>query len=307
VTALLTASRLRAERVCPRLHWIQYELGYRPAVAAHALAFGTLVHSALEAWWRAYGTPAALNDGLAVIQAAKDVDPFDLARAREMLRGYDARWQGAPYKVIAVEQQFETSLVNPLNGIAHDAFRLAGKIDAIVRDEQGRYLVVEHKTSGEDISPGSEYYRRLRLDSQISVYVAGARALGFDVTGCIYDVLGKPKLKPLKANTKRAADETPDEHAVRVAADIAENPSDYYQRAEIVRLEEEMTEAMLDVWQTAERIQLAERAQRAPKNPDSCVRFGRLCEFWAVCSGEASLCDNPAFKKTVAHPELEAA
>jgi hypothetical protein len=39
-------------------------------------------------------------------------------------------------------------------------------------------LVVEHKTSSEDVTPGSFYWSRLRMDGQVSVYFDGARALG---------------------------------------------------------------------------------------------------------------------------------
>ena len=50
-----------------------------------------------------------------------------------------------------------------------------------------------------DATPGSEYWRRLRIDGQISMYYEGASVLGHDVAGCIYDVIVRPTLRPYKA------------------------------------------------------------------------------------------------------------
>ena len=49
---VLTNSQMRTFRRCGREHELSYELGYRPAVEADALRFGTLVHLGLESWWR---------------------------------------------------------------------------------------------------------------------------------------------------------------------------------------------------------------------------------------------------------------
>jgi hypothetical protein len=314
--ALLTSSRLRSARACQRLHHIEYTLGYRPAVDADTLRFGTLIHKALEAWW------AAPNNRLEAAFAAiapNESDPFDRVRAEELMRGYDARWGSEPYQLVAVEAEFKTELVNPSTKRPSQTWQLGGKVDGIVVDERGRKLLMEHKTASGDISPGSEYWRRLKMDLQLSVYFAGAAALGHDVEACVYDVIGKPGQKPLKATPaetrkykkdgtlyagQRDTDETPEEFRVRYREAIAENPNAYYQRGEVVRLESEMADAMFDVWQTAQQIRESELAGRAPRNPDACIRFGRTCPYFDVCSGEASLDDPTRFKKSAQNPEL---
>jgi hypothetical protein len=59
----------------------------------------------------------------------------------------------------------------------------------------GDLLVVEHKTAGSDIEPGSRYWTRLTLDTQISNYVEGVRALGYgEPAGVLYDVIRKLSL-----------------------------------------------------------------------------------------------------------------
>lgn len=304
--ALLTSTRARAARACPRLHHIEYNLGYRPRDAASALRFGSLVHLGLEAWWKAPNN--RLDSALHVMRQQKDVDSFEMVRAEEMMRGYDARWlaEADKYEAIAVEAKFETELRNPFTSRVSQNWRLAGKVDAIVRlKEDGRVFLVEHKTASGDVSPGSEYWKRLRMDGQISIYFEGGRALGHDISGCIYDVLGKPLQRPYEVNSKRKVAETPEEFRVRINEAIAEDPAKYFQRGEVVRLEEEMQEAMFDLWQLAQQIRESELAKRAPRNPDACVRYGRTCPYFAVCAGEASLDDPLLFKKLeVSHPEL---
>lgn len=303
--AILTASRLGAARACQRLHHYRYELGYRPLEDAHALRFGQLVHRGLEAWWTAEAGER-LEAAHALLRG-EEADPFERVRAEELLRGYDVRWGGEAYELLAAEVPFEAALRNPLTGHVSRTWRLAGKVDAVVRDvRDGRVLLVEHKTSSEDISPGSLYWRRLRLDGQVSVYYEGAAALGYDVQGCIYDVLGKPQLRPYKPSKQRPAAETPEEFRARVNEELASNPLRYYERAEVVRLESEMTEALWDVWQLAQQIREAQLAERAPRNPDACMRWGRVCPYFDVCTGAADLTDESRFARSDnVHPELQ--
>ncbi len=186
-------------------------------------------------------------------------------------------------------------------------------------------FVVEHKTSSEDIGLGSRYWTKLTLDAQVSNYLVGARALGFEPDGVLYDVLRKPGLEPRLATpisdrkytkptksdpvprlyaNQRDRDETPEEYRDRILADIADRPDYYYQRGVVVRLEEEERDAAFDTWQTAEQIRLNRNAGRWPRNVDACSQFGRMCEYWPVCSGEASIDDQIRFVSGETHPEL---
>lgn len=318
---ILTNSRTKAARACQRLHHIEYVLGFRPVVEAEVLRFGTLMHRALEAWWLA-DEGRRLIDALAAL-ADGETDPFDLARAQVLITAYDTRWgpEMGNYLVLSVEAKFLRDLRNPATGRPSQTFALSGRIDVIVKDlRDGRVLVVEHKTSAEDISPGSEYWRKLRIDSQVSTYFDGAASLGHEVAGCLYDVIGKPALRPLKATpeesrkytkqgalyaNQRATDETPDEYRQRLAEAVQEDLGRYLQRGEVSRLESEMDEARYDIWQTAQQIIEAKRNNRAPRNPDACSRWGRTCPYFDVCTGAASLEDPALFKKKPSlHPEL---
>lgn len=202
--------------------------------------------------------------------------------------------------------------------------------------------IIEHKSTSEDITVGSDYWKRLRLDPQISNYFVGARSLGFEPEECLYDVVRKPGIRPsnvplvdgdgvkivLDANGERVRTkdgkkfretgdtaqgyvlqtrlETADEYRLRLREDIAMNPARYYARGQIVRLEEDEKDAGFDVWQTAREIREAELTNRWPRNPDACLRYGRTCDFFAVCTREGRLDDATHFrKKEGKHSELE--
>jgi hypothetical protein len=322
VTVLLpiSNSEKRCFQACPRKHYIRYGLRIRPLRASDPLRFGSLLHLGLEAWWRAAMAGSdRLGAGLAALRAG-GAEPLELVKAEVLLFEYDARWNDELLEVLAVEVTFQTAIVNPETGAASRTYYLTGKIDAVVRMLDGLVYICEHKTTSEIIDGGSDYWKRLRLDSQISDYFVGARALGYDVAGCLYDVIGKPKLQRLEATpaasrkhtkdgrlyaSQRAEDETLDEFRARLVAHIAEKPERYFQRAAVVRLAEDERDAAYDTWMTAKSIHDAARTGRHPRNPDACSRWGDVCEYFAVCTREADLDDPTRFRLAPrAHEEL---
>lgn len=277
---LLTASRLKDARACARLDSIKYVLGYRPVASdSEALALGTLVHAGLEAWWKHLdGEPLAV--AIEAIRAAQ-AEPYAKARAEAMLAGYHVKWLDVSrgYEVVAVEQEFRAPLINPATGAASRTYQLAGKIDAVVRErDTDRVLLVEHKTSSEDIGSGSFYWRRLRMDGQVSLYFAGARALGYDPAGCLYDIIAKPRQRPYQANSKRAQPESADEFRDRLCDAIAATPDAYYMRGEVARDSADLADAAADRWMIAESLRDNLARGRHPRNPDACARYGRTCD-----------------------------
>ena len=177
-------------------------------------------------------------------------------------------------------------------------------------------LVVEHKTTSSDITPGSTYWRKLTLDTQVSQYLGATEG----VEGMLYDVIRKPGIKPFKATpeadrkytkagtlyaAQRERDETPEEFSVRLRADISEGPNKYYARGIIVRLPSERTEAARDTWLVAGSIRESMRLDAWPRNPGSCDAYGRTCDYWAVCAGETTIQDDTRFRTAeTPHEEL---
>lgn len=329
--ALITTSRMKTFRACQRLHYYEYILGYRAVAAREAAEFGTVFHAGLETWWTAHGIGApaeALDRAVAAMVRSRQehedgIDETAWTKAELLMRAYDVRWSAEmeQYEVIGVEQEFATALINPKTGKACRGLRVGGKLDVLVRRRSnGLIWYPEHKTTSADLSPGSPYWERLRMDTQVSMYHDGASSFGYPVAGCIYDVISKPDIRPLKATpvekrkytkdgrlyaNQREFDETPEEFKVRLAEKIAEAPEVYFGRAEILRLDLEIEAARQDTYETALAIRESIRTGRAPRNGDACHRFGSVCGFYDVCIGAASLDDETRFKKLESvHPEL---
>ena len=323
---LITISRLRAYRSCPRKEHYRYALCVKPLTTAEIIRFGTLFHDGKEAWRIARmegGDP--LDRALTTIherwQADEQADEFELARVELAMIGYHHRYVDEPFKVLAVEAEFSMPLINPHTGRASRTWRQAGKIDAIVQDlRDGRIYAEETKTTGADITAGSPYWERLRIDGQISLYIDGARSLGFEAEGCLYDVIKRPAQRQLQATpedkrkyrkdgglyaSQRAEDETPAEFRARVAEAIAADPEGYYVRGTVVRMGDELEAARRNVWLYARMIHDTRDHAAELFNPGACMQFGSPCSYWPVCSGEASLEDRSRY--TVAdspHTEL---
>jgi hypothetical protein len=337
---LITASRLRKFRACQRAHHLSYNERIRPVQQGEARRFGTLWHDGQDGYWRAQrdGAGNSLAAGIAAMRGGLqrsdgELDEWDLIKAEELLAGYDLRWESSDIEVLEVEVEFNAPLVNPETGSASRTYRLGGKIDAIVREtSSGDVYVVERKTSTEDISPGSAYWSRLRIDAQISTYQDGAVSLGYPVVGALYDVVVRLRHRPhlatpepdrkyttkpsrLKDGTIRPAgslhanqrerDETAEEFRMRVRDAIANAPDRFYARGTVVRLDTEMEDHRYDVWFTAKHMREVERTGRHVRNPASCMLWGRPCSYWPICTGEASADDESRYRRDgTSHPEL---
>jgi hypothetical protein len=340
---LLTASSVRAYRSCPRLYFFKYERCIIPLRTEGPRRFGSLFHEGLDGWWSHYhdGIDARLNEALAKMETFRErnqVDDFDVVRAEELLYGYEARWFDEPVDVVlGVEHKFTTALRNPATGKSSPYWCRAGKTDAEVVIGDRKYII-EHKTTTEDISGGSDYWLRLRMDNQVSLYLDAREA-----DGILYDVIRKPGIQPYKATpaekrqytqekkcpkktcggsrcedcggtgvipsrlyqNQREADETLDEFRARYRAQLAEDPDKWYARAEVVRTIEELRESRYDQWQTAQQIRQSRRDGCWPRNPDACKQYNRPCDYFEVCTGMAELEDPHRFQLIVKHPELE--
>jgi len=303
-----------------RQHYYRYELGLRSRRDARALRMGAAVHLGLERWSQGVPSDEAIREAvLGYDDCPHWADPHDWAVEREivanLLAGYVWRYQDDPLEYIEVERAWRMPLRNPRTRRQSRTYELAGKRDGIVRLADGRPLVLERKTTSEDIGSGSDYWLRLRCDPQISLYLLSARHDGHDAGGVLYDVLRKPSIRPrripvtdddslkmviddetgervLNANGKprqsagpgmtlATRTETAEEYGARLLADIEERPDFYFQRREVPRLEDDLEEFRLECWQQAKLL-------------ISCRRWGRwfrnvsrntcpFCEYSSLC------------------------
>ena len=303
MTRELTNSMRNKFASCHRAFKFCYEDLKRPIKTSDALNFGTAMHSMLEGYW----------NGKVPMLPAMD-DPYQEMTLLALFEGYQKRWLESDrktYETIGTEMRFDAPLMNPETGGVSKTFHLSGKIDALAKEKTtGKVVIVEHKTTGQDIGPGSDYWRKLPIDGQVSGYYCGAEALGHQASTCLYDVIRKPTIKPYKATPEdkrkynkdgslskacREFDETPDEWYERLTADIAIRPDYYYARIEISRSDNDLLEYLFDMWAVSREIADAQRMNRWSRNPQSCSVFG-TCEYFGVCTGEQDIDDVTLFR-----------
>ena len=308
----LTNSARNKFAACHRAYQLFYVQGKRPVVPSDALGFGTAMHALLEGVWGGSSSRAKWDgDGGPSFNTG---DPYRDMTLKALYEGYLDRWErddDERFEKVAAEVYFEAPLMNPETGGISKTWVLAGKIDAIAREKaSGKLYIIEHKTTSQDIGPGSDYWRRLAIDGQVSGYYVGAQANGYDVENCLYDVIRKPTIKPYKATpedkrkynkdgslskTCREFDETPEEWYHRLELDIIQRPDYYYARVEVARSADDLTDYLFDMWAVGREIADAQRLGRFSRNPQNCQSYGK-CEFFDVCSGCADIDDVTLFR-----------
>jgi hypothetical protein len=198
----LTHSRMQSFKTCRRRSFYAYEHGIRSVLDGRALRMGSAFHTGVEALTKTGGDLAtAVQDVRTYYQnSPEEFDDYAWAIEREtvirLICGYQWRWSVDDITYEAVELPFELPLRNPETNRTTKDFKLAGKIDAIIRFADGRLAVKETKLLGDPIDAESNLWRRLRIDEQISLYVVAARKLGYPVESVYYDVARKPTIQP---------------------------------------------------------------------------------------------------------------
>jgi len=128
-----------------------------------------------------------------------------------VLTGYRWYYEDQPEEVVTREQRFELSLINPKTGRALPGVKLVGMIDKVV-SLGDRFAIKEHKSTSSSVSPESDYWGHLNLDTQTKLYLYAARRLQRDglltpwgikethplINTILYDVFHKPGISPKK-------------------------------------------------------------------------------------------------------------
>lgn len=341
---LLTHSRQSCFKLCRKKHYYSYELGLRKETSGRALRMGSAFHDGIEQLGNGHDIGSACD--AVRHHYALCPDQFDQLEwyyeqetVLRLVCGYDWRWKDQPMEYLAVELPFEIPLRNPKTGKSTPNFNIAGKIDAIVKLEDGRLAVKETKLFGEPIEPDADMWQLLRMDQQISLYIHAARELSYQCDTVLYDVARKPGIKPelvpildqlgvkivLDANGNRVktakglwrttastADgyvvqtrpSTTEEWGEKLTADIAERPTYYFSRVEIPRLDQDVQECLSELWDVQLAIREAQKtgAWYRTVNKNTC----KFCEYFDLCSKGCDPSAVPSGFRLIAdkHPEL---
>ena len=277
------------------------------------LHFGSLIHECLQTWHQRcdLAEVLALIDRLCPNRLQDENQHRDWHLATSMMNAYAARYTVEEFEIVALEKNFEGSIVNPATRAASRSFVLAGKVDGIVRIGRD-YFVLEHKTASQI---DGDYLEKLWTDFQITIYAYYVeQAMGIPITGILYNVLVKAKLQQSKGETeaeyqerraellaksktgkssaKRRMPETDEEFQERLAEKYADPTMLHREmlylsrdRFDILRSELwELTQAFLD----------ARRRGVFYQNTAFCFNYQRPCPYFALCrsNGNPNLIEN---------------
>jgi hypothetical protein len=303
----LSQSLARDFLACPTLAYYAHVLRRRLSSVDDSRQSGTVIHEALAAYYGAIRESHTVDT--AIGRASRAIERSALSRyraaeAQALVIGYGARYRADEIEVLDIERAFSVEVGGEI---------WQGRIDLIARSRRnGHVYVWEHKTTEEDTSPGSRYWQRLDLDYQIPLYLIGARSLGYDPVGVVYNVLARGVCRPAMATPRdkqrrkldgnlyanqRADDESVDSFVARVALDIGNRHERYYARQVIARTEAEYAAAQSDLISVARLIRAAEREDAWPHNGAACQRFGRACDYLPVCSRQDTIDSYPIKQK----------
>jgi hypothetical protein len=275
----------------------------------------------------------ALDNALTAINASVGTTPDErtaliAAKCRGLMRGYDARWRDVAWETVSVEEEFHLPIINPETGRPSRSFTQAGKYDGIIRyRESGKTYLLEHKTTSEDLSDvNSPYMRQLAVNGQVNHYMTASWQSGLKLDGTIYDCIRKPAIRPRKItvaeqkvlatwgtyygvqvpdSARTATEETPDLYEIRLGQDCIDNPSKYFQRRTIPRLDHDLLNYAEQLWFVAESIRWTQKDEkRAFKNTGACISYSTPCEYLGICSGSESLEDDKWETVASVNPEL---
>jgi hypothetical protein len=310
VTTYSMWNQFRNCRKAAELRYLQHLV---PIVRDRNLHFGSLIHEGLELWHRQRDLALVLDliDRRCAGRAQDEDQRRDWHLATAMMRAYASRYATEEFEVVALEQVFEGPIVNPATGAASRSFRLAGKVDGIVRIGQ-EYFILEHKTASQI---DSDYLERLWTDFQITLYAHYVeQMMGIPVTGILYNVLVKARLQQSKGETEEEFDarrvellaksktgrttarrrepESDEEFQRRLAEKYADPAMFHRERLYLSR--DRFNVLRSELWELTQAFLDARRRGVFYQNTSFCFNYQRPCPYFALCrsNGNPNVIEN---------------
>ncbi len=245
----VSATFIKAKNKCDYLCYLKYLLGLRTNIDTDPLRYGNRWHKCQEILGRSPGVcttcaQKAANDpecpfcggtgfipedrmALVVqylnsyydqVPDTKDMTEWLVERAKLMygMSAYEWYYSNDEYETLATELEFKLPVINPRTGRTLPNCKLVGKIDKLVRNQNGVVMIMEHKTTSKSLDSDSTFWGNLRLNTQISMYIYAAQQMqlagdlemyGLKETDpliqeCVFDGLRKPSIAPKKLSQK---------------------------------------------------------------------------------------------------------
>jgi hypothetical protein len=311
---LLTQSKYRGWRGCPRFFYHRHEQRLSPRLEREGRRRGTIFGSAIFAVQQAEENgrlieieETGLSHRFAVWQVIDEtVESFysdfhpssqdeqdelalEAVKVSVMARAYLGRY-GIDRRREVV---FEMPLLNPVTGRQSRTFRRAGKIDGVVPLGNNHALVIEDKFVGQIQKAMID---RLVLDQQIAEYVDALAQRGWTAE-IEYRHTRYPGVNPSSAKEYKTKANVPaeslDDFAIRLAADVTDREEFYFDMQRLVFDASSLVEHREGRWAAAKGIMFARQQLREnlplgiafPKHEWKCNQYGS-CEFLPLCTNQ---------------------
>lgn len=238
----LSISKIKAFKSCRRMYQLRYVEGLEPVKSPEALETGKKYHRFLEELNTISGTVETFDD--------------DYSKEHAMAKAYE-KYIYPKVIVVEAEKWLEYDL--------GDGNKLVGIVDGIADDGH----IVEHKTTGSDITEQYEY--NLLWDEQILAYMlmTGHRKVW-------YTVCRKPTIR-------QKQNETEEEFFQRMIEWYDTDTDSKIRLLEIERTDEEVEQFKQELLSMMETMKAAEHDKDFYKNTCHCNMWGRRCEYSPIC------------------------
>lgn len=269
-----SCSSLRTWRDCRTKYFYRYErlIEKKETGPSSSLLFGTFCHAMAEDLSGLAKVDRLLeekNKQLTKFPLYMEEIEFQATLAKHVMTEWQYYWNRAALQ--------ELGNLKILNSEGEWAFPLSagfehvGKRDQYVETTGGKLALYELKTSA---VAGEGYKYRLWMDDQIMANTIALRHDGKRVDGVVYDIVHKHKLR-LKKN------ELPTEFMDRIVEDYKTNAAEYFERFWVT---EHMPHLGMYASQADQEIREMADAKPRTKNFGACEKFGRMCEYFELCS-----------------------
>ena len=343
---IVTYSAWNLFRNCARAYYHRYIKEIVPKETSEQIRLGKSIHKCLEIWHTNLSdlTPPERAQKLFCyidnqfphrLQYLEDGTPNPFysqsdkvtwMKSRAMMDGYINRYPAEDFEVIACEEKFNLEISNPKTSAVSKSFRLRGKRDLDVVNNDQKIFIMEHKTAA---SIDDEYLMKLPMDTQILLYeYAAEMCYGKPIDGIIYNVIETTKIQPRKgeteeefqiryaeacaknksgkSNVSRNFPETDEQFQARLAEKYNNPDSTAYHR-EVILVSNDLRRVLREnLWHFTQTLLFTKRGGFWPQNNSYCFNFHRPCDYYNLCRNM----DNPEILKEFytsvkAHVELE--
>ena len=318
---VISFSSVQLFHTCPWQWYLRYVARIRAIgqEAGRPLEFGNAFHQAQAVYWAGQGDRAE-RLGLALAlwnDVSTGLAWEDRYLGRVLLTGYAVRWADDNFHTGTrplAERRVRVPVLDADNKPDPELL-LEAAMDVEAWDDQGRRLLVEHKTTTQDLQAAA-YWKRIENSLQASTYFYVAAQLGAPVQYLIWDAIRAPRMKRALATPierrefyvrgdakgrpkpgTRLADEDPAAFEARVLESVVEDPEAHFQRRTFTRTEAQLYRAQCDLWSTGRlMLDVIARGGAAPRIEDSCDKYGRPCDYKPACWGGADLADPKLYR-----------